>query len=193
MEGLLNEYGWAAFGPVLVLLALPLMVAGLMLRRRGRRRAGGVELARASKRNLGDVSAGLVAVEGAWRGLDGGRGIVEDPDAPERRVLVEREPDAPAIDEGAVVTVIGLAARQVDDPRGTGYRGPSRVWVIEAHGGEHHASVGTGGLERAARAARTLSSAGAALFAAGLLVALATGVIAYRAAQDEGVQTSQVE
>jgi len=192
MEGLLNEYGWVAFGPVLVLLALPLMVIGVMLRRRGRKSADGVALTRASRRKIGDVSAGLVAVEGRWRGLDGGRGIVEEPDAPERRVLVERAPDAPAFDDGAEVVVIGLATRQVDDPRGTGYRGPSRVWVIEARGGEHRATAG-GGLERAARAARGLSTVGAALFAAGLMVALATCVIAYRASQDDGVQTTQVE
>jgi hypothetical protein len=192
MEGLLNEYGWAAFGPVLVLLALPLMVVGMLLRNRGRKRAGVVALASTSRRKIGDVSAGLVAIEGRWRGLDGGRGIVEDPDAPERRVLVERAADAPPLADGADVAVIGMAVRQVDDPRGTGYRGPSRVWVIEAPGGEHRAQAG-GGFERAARAARALSTAGAALFAAGLLVALATCVIAYRASQDEGVQTTQVE
>lgn len=192
MEGLLNEYGWAAFGPVLVLLALPLMLSGLLVRRRGRRRADGVTQARACKRNLGDVAAGLVAVEGRWRALDGGRGIVEDPAAPERRVLVERADGAAAIADGAGVTVIGVATRQVDDPRGTGYRGPSRVWVIEARGGDHGATI-DGGFERAARAAKALSSFGAALFAAGLVVAVATCVIAYRAAQDDGVQTTQVE
>jgi hypothetical protein len=192
MEGLLNEYGWVAFGPVLVLVALPLIVAGLMLRARGKRREGGVELARDARRKIGDVAAGLVCIEGRWRALDGGRGIVEEPDAPERRVLVERPEGAPAIADGADVVVVGLATRQVDDPRGSSYRSGGRIWLVEANAPEHHATQGSG-LERTARAARTLSTVGMALFAAGIAVALATSVIAWRAAHDDGVSSAQLE
>src|SRR5437867_11372851 len=138
MEGLLNEWGVSAIGPIIVLCALPLMVGGRLLRRRGRRRADGVALARAARCKIGDVAAGgTVALAGRWRALDGARGILEEPDAPERRVLVERPKGSTPIADGAEVLVVGCATRQVDDPRGASYRGGGRIWRIEAHGDEH--------------------------------------------------------
>jgi hypothetical protein len=185
MESFLNEWGVGIVGPVIVLCALPLMVGGLLVRRRGRRRADGLALARAARCKIGDVAAGgTVALAGRWRALDGARGILEDPDAPERRVLVERPRDAPPIADGANVLVVGCATTQVDDPRGSSYRGGARIWRVEAHGDEHVVTPEVAALERAAGKARVWSGVGAALFATGLAVALVTCVIAYRAAND---------
>ncbi|MCA1665258.1 MAG: hypothetical protein LC659_13515, partial [Myxococcales bacterium] len=126
MEGLLNAFGWAVWGPVLV-VALPAAVVGLMVRASARRRVESLELATAARRRVADVHAGLVTVEGTWRApraVDGD-GLVEDPNG--AAVLVTREDGADEIADGTAVLVVGCAGADGDDPRGSGYRGHARL------------------------------------------------------------------
>ncbi len=183
MEGLLNEYGMSAWWPAL-LIAVPLVMAGLLLRRHARRRADGIAQARASLRKVRDVQAGVVTVVGTWRAQPGGRAVVEDEGA-EFRVLVDRDPAAPSIADGAQVLVVGCATHQEDDPRPTGYRGSSKAWVVDARGDGHFVSPSVDALDRAQWSARARGSVGAMLFAAGVMVAVASCVIAWRAAHNE--------
>jgi hypothetical protein len=146
--------------PLISLLALPLGVAGLMLRARGRR---GVERALASgtaRRRLRDVQPGVVTVEGTWRVLDGGRGMIEDDGA---AAVVDRGAGAPAIADGARVLCHGVARGEVSDPRGGGYRGPGRVAVIDATAAGDFVTTEVDAFERARAESRRRAVMGAML------------------------------
>ena len=180
MEGLLNWFGWTAWGPV-VAVALPLAVVGLWLRGMARRRLETLALTRGARRKLGDVAAGVVTVEGVWRVSRGGDGLVEDDVG--AAVLVTREPDAAPIADGARVLVVGVAGGEGDDPRGSGYRGHARLPRVVACGLGHFVSTEPALLERQTRAAQLRATVGAALFAAAVAVAAASTMVAWRAAQ----------
>lgn len=180
MEGLLNLFGWAAWGPVLV-LAAPLAVVGLMVRASARRRVEDLALAQASRRRVADVSDGLVTVEGWWRALRGGGGLVED-DAG-AAVLVTREEGVEPIADGTRVLVVGCAGGEGDDPRGSGYRGHARLPRIVACGLGHFVSTEPSLLELQTRAARLHATVGASLFAAAVALAAAATLVAWRAVE----------
>jgi len=187
MDGLLNEWGMSAFWPVMVLGAVPLAVIGWLLRRRARTRAYGIALATESRRKIRDVAAGAVTLVGVWRIAGNGQTLLEEESGSAHRVCVERDGDAPAITDGATVLVVGCATHQLDDSRPTGYRGASKVWVVDTRGDGHFVSPAVDALERAAGAARRRAGVGAMLFAAGIAVALASCVVAYRAARQDDV------
>jgi hypothetical protein len=83
-----------------------------------------------------------------------------------------------------MVLVVGCATRQTDDPRPAGYRGSPRVWVVETRGEGQLVTPNVDALARTARMSRVAGALGAALFAAGLAVAVASCVIAWRASHD---------
>jgi hypothetical protein len=178
MEELLNAFGTTALWPM-ILVALPLVSGGWWLRRLGRRRTLALARARASRRSIRELTAGEVMVSGRFTALGGGRALLEEG---EDRAVIEREPNAPAIVDGERVLVAGLAIDQVDDPRPGGYRARARLWRIDARGSSALVAPGANGFERATRAARLRGTLGALLFAAGVAVAVASSVIAWRAA-----------
>ena len=179
MEGLLNAFGWAAWGPVLV-VAAPLAVVGLMVRAAARRRAEAIRMTRAARRRVADVSAGMVTIEGTWRAVrSGADGLVED-DAG-AAVLVTRDEEAAHIDDGARVLVVGCAGGLGDDPRGSGYRGDARLPRVVACGLGHFVSTDATLLDREERAARLRATVGAALFAAAVALAASSALVAWRA------------
>lgn len=178
----MNLLGPAAWAPVLM-LALPAAVAGLMVRAVARRRSESLAMAVAARRRVGDVRAGLVAIEGTWRaprgGGGGGDGLVED--ASGAAVLVTREEGADAIADGAPVLVIGCAGAEGDDPRGSGYRGHARLPRVIVGGVGHLVSTDRGLLERELAGAKRRATAGAALFAAAVCIATLAATITWRA------------
>jgi hypothetical protein len=180
VEGLLNAFGWAAWGPVLV-VALPAAVVGLMVRASARRRVESLELATAARRRVADVRAGLVTVEGTWRAprATDGDGLVED--ASGAAVLVTREAGSDAIADGTAVLVVGCAGADGDDPRGSGYRGYARLPRVVVGGVGHFVSTDPSLLEREERWARRRATVGAALFAAAVAIAAMAGMVAWRA------------
>ena len=180
MEGLLNAFGWAACGPVLV-LALPAAVVGLMVRAAARRRVEALALTTAARRRVADVRAGLVTVEGTWRApRGGGDGLVEEPSG--AAILVTRDEGAEAIADGVSVVVVGCAGGEGDDPRGSGYRGHARLPRVVACGVGHFVSTDPTVLAREERGARRRATAGAALFAAAVALAAMAAMVAWRAA-----------
>ena len=179
MEGLLNAFGWAAWGPVVV-LALPSAIVGLMVRAAARRRVESIAMTTAARRRIADVRAGLVTVEGTWRApRGGGDGLVED-DAG-AAVLVTRDEAAEPIADGTPVLVVGCAGAEGDDPRGSSYRGHARLPRVVACGVGHFVSTDPTLLEREARRARWRATVGAALFAAAVAVAAMAAMVAWRA------------
>ena len=179
MEALLNAFGWAAWGPVLV-VALPAAVVGLMVRASARRRVESLGLVTAARRRVADVRAGLVTVEGTWRAPRGNSdGLVED--ASGAAVLVTRDEGAEAIADGTPVLVVGCAGAEGDDPRGSGYRGHARLPRVVACGVGHFVSTDPTVLEREERWARRRATVGAALFAGALAVAAMAATVAWRA------------
>ena len=142
------------------LLAVPLGVAGLMLRARGRAAVERLAATGTARRRLRDVQRGVVAVEGTWRALDGGRGMLEDDGA---AALVDRGAGAPAIADGARVLCQGVARGEVADPRGSGYRGTGRVAVIDASGAGDFVTTEVDAFERARLHARRRAWVGAVL------------------------------
>ncbi|HEX6835217.1 MAG TPA: hypothetical protein VF334_01525 [Polyangia bacterium] len=182
MEGLLNAFGWAAWGPVLV-VALPAAVVGLMVRASARRRVEAIALTTAARRRVADVRAGLVTVEGTWRApRGGGDGLVEDESG--AAVLVTRDASAEAIADGTPVLVVGCAGPDDsggDDPRGSGYRGHARLPRVVACGVGHFVSTDPALLEREERWARRRATVGAALFAAAVGIAAMAAMVAWRA------------
>jgi hypothetical protein len=184
MEGLLNHFGMSAFWPVMVFIGLPMVVLGLVLRRRARKSADQADAALRAQRPIREVQAGTITLVGLWRDLGGGNGILEEEPGSEHRVLVERGDGAPAMADGDMVLLVGCATRQTDDPRPAGYRGSPRVWVVETRGEGQLVTPNTDALARAARLSRVAGAIGAALFAAGLAVAVASCVIAWRASHD---------
>ena len=189
MEGLLNEFGIAGVWPVL-LIALPLGVVGLWVRRRGRARTAELRSAEAARRRLADVAAGPVAADGVWRGEVDGRGVVEEG---EHRVLVERAAGAPAIADGTRVMLFGCATHAVDDPRRSSYRAQAKTWVIDVRGDGQFLSARADERERRFGRARRLATAGALLFAAGLATVAASAVIGWRASHDGAIEYGQYD
>jgi hypothetical protein len=179
VEGLLNAFGWAAWGPVLV-VALPVAVIGLMVRASARRRVEALSMTTSARRRVADVRAGLVTVEGVWRApRGGGDGLVED--ATGAAVLVRREEGADAIADGTPVLVVGCAGAEGDDPRGSGYRGHARLPRVIVGGVGHFVSTDPTLLEREERWARRRATVGAALFAAAVAIAAMAAMVAWRA------------
>lgn len=179
MEGLLNAFGWAAWGPVLA-VALPAAIVGLMVRASARRQLETLALTTAARRRVADVRAGLVTLEGTWRApRGGGDGLVEDESG--AAVLVTRDRGADAIADGARVLVVGCAGAESDDPRGSGYRGHARLPRVVACGVGHFVSTDPSLLEREARRARWRATVGATLFAGAVAFAALVAVIAWRA------------
>lgn len=178
MEGLLNAFGWAAWGPVVV-LAVPVAIVGLMVRAAARRSVESLALVQAARRRVADVAAGLVTVEGTWRAGRGAEGLVED-DAG-AAVLVAREEGAEAIDDGTRVLVVGCAAGSGDDPRGSGYRGHAHLPRVVASGLGHFVSTDPALLDRQTRRAHVRATVGAALFAAAVAIAGMAAMVAWRA------------
>lgn len=159
-------------------VALPLLLVGHRLRRRGgtlRARWRLIEQARVAVR---DVARGRVAVTGIWRHLDEGRGLLEDGAA---RVIVA---GAGEQRDGASLLVVGWVTRTVDDP-GADYRRGRPLWLVEGDGPADPLTVYVDGGERMARwrwTARWRLRLGAALLASGVAVAVAGSAICYRAA-----------
>jgi hypothetical protein len=181
VEGLLNAFGFQAWGPVLV-VALPVALVGLMVRATARRRGESIALAAAARRRIGDVTPGLVTVEGTWRtvrGAGSGDALVED-DAG-AAVLVTREEGAEPIADGTRVLVVGCAGGEGDDPRGSSYRGHARLQRVVACGVGHFVTTDPTLLEREARTSRIRGTLGAALFAAAVAIAAMATMVAYRA------------
>ena len=179
MEGLLNAFGWVAWGPVLV-LALPTAMVGLMVRGAARRRLDWLTLTAQARRRVADVRAGLVTLEGSWRNArGGGDGLVEEESG--AAALVTREPGADAIADGTPVLVVGCGGGAGDDPRGSGYRGHARLPRVVACGVGHFVSTDRALLEREHGRARRRATVGAALFAAAIAVAAMTMMVAWRA------------
>ncbi len=185
IEPLFNHLGVAgSFGLAVGVLALPLAIAGFLLRRRGRRDRTRWELIAGARSGLRDVAPGRVALTGTWHNLDGGRAVLADGD---ECVVVERAPDAKAIAEGARVFVSGYATRQTDNPRGAGFRGRNRVWLVEGDGDAEPVMVSPNPElpSTAMRAARLRSTLGAALLGAAVAVTVGSAALCYRAANDD--------
>jgi hypothetical protein len=181
MEGLLNAFGWAAWGPVVV-VALPTAILGLMVRAAARRRVESIALTTQARRRVADVRAGLVTLDGMWRNVRGANdGLVEDDVG--AAVLVSREEGADAIVDGTPVLVVGCAGADGDDPRGSGYRGHARLPRVVACGVGHFVSTDPTLLEREERRARRRATVGAALFAAAVSIAAMAAMVAWRATQ----------
>jgi hypothetical protein len=178
MNELFNWFGLSAFW-LIVVLAMPLAIAGWVLRRDARRRAGEVARARAAARGLREIGPGAVTLTGTWRG-----GFLEDEVG--CRVLVEREPDAAPIADGARVLVVGCATHEIDDPRAN-YRSDAKLWVIDARGDGALVTHDTNALAQAESRALVRGSLGVLLFACSLAVALGAYVVAWRAAHDVGI------
>jgi hypothetical protein len=184
METLLNEFGGSAVWPVL-LGALPLVAMGLWVRRAGRRKLRLALEARAAERSLRDVQAGLVAVRGTVKTAPDGRLTVEEGGA---RAYVE---GASRLDEGTAVTVVGCATHRQADAQAS-YRDGGAAWVIDARGEGNWVSSAPDALSRAVRVGRLRAALGAALFAAGIAVAVASSLVAWRASQS-GYEVSSLE
>jgi hypothetical protein len=179
VESLLNAFGWAAWGPVLV-VALPAAVVGLMVRVSARRRVESLGMVTAARRRVADVRAGLVTVDGTWRApRGGGDGLVEDANG--AAVLVTRDEGAEAIADGTPVLVVGCAGAEGDDPRGSGYRGHARLPRVVACGVGHFVTTDPTVLEREERWARRRATVGAALFAGAVAIAAMAAMVAWRA------------
>jgi hypothetical protein len=176
MEWLLNLFEASAFWPAMAIVA-PVAVGGLVVRVRARRRAAQIAVWRAARRRVREVVPGLVTIEGTWRAP----GVVEDQEG--GAVMVAHQGEAPS--DGSSVVVVGCAVDQVDDPRGSGYRGSSRVWRIDARGGDHLVSNEPGMLERSSTSAARHSLVGGLLFACAIGVMAASAVVAWRASHDE--------
>lgn len=178
------------FGIAAIGFALPLAVAGGLLRRRSRRERNRWELVSAARTGLKDVAPGRVAVTGSWRDVGGGQAVVEDG---EHCVVVEQSGDHKVAD-GTQVLVVGYATRQVDNPLGGAFRDRARVWVVEGDGGREHVMVSAtpelpaSQLKRARRHGRI----GFALLGAAVAVAVGSAALCWRAYDEEvaGIDTT---
>jgi hypothetical protein len=185
IEHLFNQLGVPlSFGLAVAVLAMPLAIVGGLLRRRGRRERTRWELIDGARTGLRDMAPGRVAVVGSWHPLDGTRGCLQEGDD---CAVVERHPEAAAIAEGTRVFVVGYATRQTDSPRGAGFRGKNRVWVVEGDGGGEPVIVSQNPEmpKTALRTARFRSTLGAALLGAAVAVTVGTAALCYRAANDD--------
>ena len=184
IEALFNQFGIAgAFALVAGGVALPLIVAGVVLWRRAVRREQRWRLIEAARVKVADVARGRVAAAGVFRRLGDGRGTLEADGA---LLLVE---GAVPLSDRAEVMVVGWATRQVDDPR-AGYRGFAKVWCVEGDGPTDPIEVHPGDAQLSRRMRRAATMQGriaAALLAVGVAVTVASGVICYRAAVGEEI------
>jgi len=158
VESLLNTFGFSAWVPV-VFVALPLAVAGLIVRRRAQSYVEALTLA--------------TRVDGVWRAC-GDEAVVERDDG--TAVLVAYGA-GDAVTTGTRVSVLGVMAGDALDPRGGDYRSSPRVTRLVAE----RISVEAGGFDRAVRRARTRALVGAAMFAAAVAVAAMATMVAVRA------------
>jgi hypothetical protein len=158
--------------PLLALLVLPLGIAGLVLRARGRRSLARVSAAGhlMAGGRLRDLAPGVVAFLGTWRAVAGERGVVEDEDG--AAVVIGRGAGASPIADGARVLCHGVAGGDVPDPRGGGYRGVGRLRLVDASGAGDFVTTDVDRWERARRVGRRDAIVGA------LLVALSVAVVA---------------
>jgi hypothetical protein len=153
------------------LVAASLVLFGLLIRVRARRRHDLVSLALAGQRKLACLQPGPVALTGTWRNLDGRRGVLEDPEG--AAVLVEHALGPAPLADGASVLAVGVAMREVDDPRPVAYRAHPRLWLVALAGPGQRLTREVDALGREQRRARRRSALGGALFALGLLLELA--------------------
>jgi hypothetical protein len=158
-----------------VLAGAPLTLFGLLLRRRARRRDELMSLALAAQRSLSRLVPGPVALTGTWRNVDGRRGVLEGPAG--AAVLVEHALGPAPLPDGATALAVGVATREVDDPRPVAYRAHPRLWLVALAGPGQRLTAEVGALERERRCARRRSAVGGALFALGVLVIFA-GILA---------------
>jgi hypothetical protein len=176
MEDLLNELGPGGFFALVGTPGVVLLLIGTLWRGWARRRSDRLERALGQKRALREVVRGGVTVRGTWRTSEGQNGLVEDAGA---QVFVERPLGVEEIADGAAVTVVGVATRQVDDPS-AGYRAAGKVWVIDTRVGGLVSALPHELEDQAARAKRHVSL-GASVIALGVLLFVTGSVIGYRA------------
>jgi hypothetical protein len=161
METLLNTFGHAGAVGAVMVVAMPLAAVGWLLRRAGRRGLERLARLESARTRIGDVRAGAVTLVGKCR-----------------VVMVEHDGASPENAEGFLVA--GTAVGEVDDPRAIDFRTHARVWRVEARSfgfiGDEKSILGA-----AHRAARRGAGWGAALFAVGMALAMATVVLAVRA------------
>lgn len=161
-----------------IVIGLPLVAAGLIVRAMGRRRAARVARAAEARRALADVGPGAVTVSGRFRLVPDqpAWGSVESPEGARVLLALESVPEVPA--DGAEVLVSGWATRRVENPFPAGYREAARVWVVEPE----LVSTDLAVLDRGAARARRLGHIGGALFAVGIVAGLTTAIVTHRAA-----------
>jgi hypothetical protein len=188
MDALRELFGDALW-PALFSISIPLVVAGLVMRARGRRRGRRVALLRSWRRPLDGIGPGFAVVEGRWTNLDGERGLVEDGAA---RVLVRRRVEA-RIDDGAPVLACGLYTGLDADPQARGYREGAVLPALDARYDEGFVTGEVAALERRARSSRRLRLAGGLLFAAGIASAIATAVVSHRVEHDAAGQADPLD
>jgi hypothetical protein len=181
METLLNTFGHSGIVGVVLLVAVPLSTLGWVLRRAGRRGLERLQRLESARTRIGDVRPGAVTLVGKWRAVAPGRGLLEDERG--RAVLVQHDGEAPENAESFLVA--GTAVGEVDDPRAIDFRTSARLYSVDAR-----ESCGFVGDEKkilgaAHRAARRGAGLGAALFAAGVALAMASVVLAVRAYYDD--------
>jgi hypothetical protein len=179
LESLIARLGTAGFVAMLITLATPLGVIGLLLRRRAMRSIERFGAAEAVRRAVRDVHAGDVTLIGEWHALAPGRGLIAADGA---EAIVEHPLDRSPLFDSAQVSVFGRAVRRAPDPRG-GYRAP-HLWVIEAHDAAHFVRVASTDPGRERRRSRVIAALGAALLALSLGAVVAGGMIAVR--EDNG-------
>lgn len=189
IEPLFNHLGVPlSLGLTLVGLALPMGIAGVALRNRGRRDRVRWEVISAARVELRSIGLGRVAVVGHWRNLGGDRGAVEEGAEGEDCAVVVRDRAATPIVDGTRVLVVGFATRQTDHPRGGGYRGRTRAWVIEGDAGDPlFISSAPDFPSRALRSAHRRSVLGSALLGACIAVTVGAAALCYRAASEDGL------
>jgi hypothetical protein len=170
--------------PLLAMLALPLAVAGVMVRARGRRSLERATATATARRSLRDLAPGVVAFDGTWRAVSssgGGRGVIEQDGA---AAIIDRGAGAPAISDGARVLCHGVVRGDGPDPRGGGYRGAGRLPLVDATGAGDFVTTDVERFARAQRVARRDATLGAILVALAVAVVVA-GVAVWLQALDQ--------
>ncbi len=183
---LLTSWLYDQVGSVLWPLSIAGIVAailGFVWRARARRQLDELDRIGAARRRVRDVAPGLACVNGRWRALDDRRGLVEDDSGAALVVFAPGHAGVAPVD-GADVVVVGLGGGLVDDPRGAGYRGDTRLpqlAVVDAGHFVRPAARGSDPIARAIVIARRTALLAGAAFAVGLGLAATSIVIALRA------------
>jgi hypothetical protein len=154
--------------PLIAMLALPLGVAGMLMRARGRRSLDRVMTTATARRSLRDLAPGVVAFGGTWRAVGGGRGVIEDEGA---AAIIDRGAGASAISDGARVLCHGVVRGDGPDPRGGGYRGAGRLPLVDATGAGDFVTTDVERFARVQQVGRRDATLGA------ILVAVAVAMI----------------